>query len=132
MKEYILTQPYATMEEMLNSAEVGVYKEDLSNCLDEEYAIISRIGNRYDIFGNRIEKFAKNPFITKEIKKEETENTMKYAEIENLIDNEVNKAVSDVKATYEKEIENLKNHYQEEIANAKANAKNEIIEMLKS
>ena len=132
MKEYILTQPYSNMEEMLNSAEVGIYKEELSNCTDEEYAIISRIGNRYDIFGNKIENYAINPFITKEIKKEETETTMKYAEIETLIDNEIAKAITSVKAEYEKEIAEIKTHHEEEMALVKENIKAEIIAMLNS
>lgn len=132
MKEYILTQPYSNMEEMLNSAEVGIYKEELSNCTDEEYAIISRIGNRYDIFGNKIENYALNPFITKEYKKEETEITMKYAEIETLIDNEISKAVAEVKNMYEQEIAKINEHHNEEMALVKENIKAEIIEMLNS
>lgn len=132
MKEYILTQPYSNMEEMLNSAEVEIYKEELSNCTDEEYAIISRIGNRYDIFGNKIENYAINPFIKKEIKKEETETTMKYAEIETLIDNEIAKAVAEVKNMYEQEIEKINTHHNEEMALVKENIKAEIIAMLNS
>ena len=44
MKEFILSQPYNTLEEMLNSTEVCGYIEELKQCEIEQYAIISRIG----------------------------------------------------------------------------------------
>lgn len=137
MKEFALTQPYATTDEMINSAEVGVYKEELRCSNEEDYAIVSRIGNRYDLFGNKIERFAKNPFIAtteklsavQEIQKEE-QPIMKYAEIETLIDNEVAKAVAEVKSAYEQQIINLKAQHDAEIANVKENVKAELIARL--
>ena len=136
MKEFTLTQPYATTDEMINSAEVGVYKEELRCSNEEDYAIVSRIGNRYDLFGNKIERFAKNPFMAtteklsavQEIQKEEP--IMKYAEIETLIDNEVAKAVAEVKVAYEQQIINLKAQHDAEIANVKENVKAELIARL--
>ena len=65
MKEFVLTQPYANLEEMLNSAEVDVYKEELEQGNIEKYAIVSRIGNRYDLNGKKIEDFVKNPYLKK-------------------------------------------------------------------
>ena len=59
MKEFILTQPYTTIEEMVNSGELSVYKEELQQGNIEKYAIVSRIGNRYDIEGKKIELHAK-------------------------------------------------------------------------
>lgn len=137
MKEFTLTQPYATTDEMINSAEVGVYKEELRCSNEEDYAIVSRIGNRYDLFGNKIERFAKNPFMAttekfsavQEIQKEE-QPIMKYAEIETLIDNEVAKAVAEVKVAYEQQIINLKAQHDAEIANVKENVKAELIARL--
>ena len=137
MKEFALTQPYATTDEMINSAEVGVYKEELRCSNEEDYAIVSRIGNRYDLFGNKIERFAKNPFMAtteklsavQEIQKEE-QPIMKYAEIETLIDNEVAKAVAEVKVAYEQQIINLKVQHDAEIANVKENVKAELIARL--
>ena len=137
MKEFALTQPYATTDEMINSAEVGVYKEELRCSNEEDYAIVSRIGNRYDLFGNKIERFAKNPFMAtteklsavQEIQKEE-QPIMKYAEIETLIDNEVAKAVAEVKVVYEQQIINLKAQHDAEIANVKENVKAELIARL--
>lgn len=124
MKLFVLTQPYANLEEMLGSAEVGIYKEELQQGNIEKYAIVSRIGNRYDLNGNRIEDFADNPFLVKEdipvfcenTDKEILEDkTMKYLDIEKLIDAEVEKAVSEVKASYENEIEVLKQSHAQEI-----------------
>ena len=52
MKEFVLTQPYLSVDEMISSGEVAVYKDELQNCGDELYAIVSRTGKRYDLFGN--------------------------------------------------------------------------------
>lgn len=146
MKEFILTQPYGSLEEMLNSAEVGIYKEELQQGNIEKYAIISRIGNRYDLNGNKIEGFIDNPFFAKEdipasyceITNEDIikeagitvedflgGKTMKYFEIEKLIDAEVEKAVAECKAKYEEEIVKLKEQHDIELENVKANAKTE-------
>lgn len=144
MKEFVLTQPYGTMEEMLNSAEVGIYKEELQNSREEKYAIVSRIGNRYDLNGNRIENFARNPFLQKEEnvveeqradnahyieeKKEEVKD-MKYVEIEASIDKEIEKAIAEVKVAHEKEIANLKVQHGIELANLKARHVEELAEI---
>lgn len=146
MKEFILTQPYANLEEMLNSAEVGIYKEELQQGNIEKYAIVSRIGNRYDLQGNKIEDFVDNPFLVKEdipvsyckitnedmveeadIKVEEMleDKTMKYFEIEKLIDAEIEKAVANVKLQHEQEVAELKRFHEDELSTAKANAKAE-------
>lgn len=152
MKEFILTQPYATLEEMLNSAEVGIYKEELQQGNIEKYAIVSRIGNRYDLNGNKIEDFVYNPFLVKEdipvftcvkitnkdvIEKAGTTveefiggKTMKYFEIEKLIDDEIEKAVAECNAKHEQEIAELKKVHEDELATAKANAKAEAKEEL--
>lgn len=147
MFEFILTQPYANLEEMLNSAEVAVYKEDLQRGVYEKYAIVSRIGNRYDLEGNKIEGFVDNPFYKKQeievceeaktipvveaIKEKVLEEVnMKYFEIEKLIDAEVEKAVAECKAKHEQEIVELKEFHKAELANVKANAKAEAKEEL--
>lgn len=142
MKEFNLTQPYATLEEMMNSAEVAIYKEELQQGNIEQYAIVSRIGNRYDLNGNKVEDFAPNPFCHKEevveveapteIKEEkETEETsMKYLEIEALIDKEIEKAVAEVNAKYEQELSALKEKHAQELATAKAEVKAELIAKL--
>lgn len=145
MKEFILTQPYASLEEMLNSAEVAIYKEELEQGFIEKYAIVSRIGNRYDLDGNKIEDFADNPFIvsyteiTKEDVVEEADitveemlegKTMKYFDIEEMIDKEVEKAVEEVKAKYEEEIAKLKEQHAIELEKAKEDAKAELIAKL--
>lgn len=141
MKEFILTQSYGTLDEMLNSGEVAVYKEELMQGEITEYAIVSRIGNRYDIYGQKIENFALNPFYNQqevhnvttadeieEIKVEDKE--MKYSEIEVIIDNEIAKAVEQVKNEYEVKIAQLNEQHAIEIANAKAEAKAELIAKL--
>ena len=64
-----------------------------------------------------------------EIQKEE-QPIMKYAEIETLIDNEVAKAVAEVKVEYEQQIINLKAQHDAEIANVKENVKAELIARL--
>jgi hypothetical protein len=151
MKEFVLTQPYASLEEMLNSAEVAIYKEELEQGFIEKYAIVSRIGNRYDLNGNKIEDFVDNPFLVKEdipvsyceITKEDViedagvtveeflgGKTMKYCEIEVLIDNEIDKAVSLVKLEHEQEIAKLKEEHAQELAKAKEEAKAELIAKL--
>ena len=136
MKEFILTQPYANLEEMLNSAEVDVYKEELMQSDDDEYAVVSRIGNRYDLFGNKIEGFAKNPF-KKEVKIEEekTEDIdMRYMKIQEAIENEIAEAVMEEKVKHMQEIAQLKDEHQTEIeqvkVQAKEQAKAELIEKL--
>lgn len=152
MKEFILTQPYGNLEEMLNSAEVGIYKEELQQGNIEKYAIVSRIGNRYDLQGNKIEDFVDNPFLVKEdipvsyceitnedvVEEADTtieeilgEKTMKYVEIENLIDAEVEEAVAKVETKFKKEIITLKEQHAQELANAKAEAKAELLAKLK-
>lgn len=154
MKLFVLTQPYNSLEEMLNSAEVGIYKEELQQGNIEKYAIMSRIGNRYDIDGNKIEDFAENPFFAKSEKdvivscieitnKDVIEEagitveemlegeTMKYFEIEKLIDAEVEKAVESVKLQHEQDIAKLKALHEDELKNAKAEAKEELLAKLK-
>ena len=145
MKEFNLTQPYVSLEEMMNSGEVAVYKEELQQGNIEKYAIVSRIGNRYDLDGNRIEDFTNNPFLKKEeasvvykeaieekvIEKEILEvKDMKYFEIEKLIDAEVEKAIAEVKNAHEAEIANLKEIHAQELCNAKAEARAELIAKL--
>lgn len=137
MKEFVLTQPYASLDEMINSAEVAVYKEELQQGDIEEYAIVSRIGNRYDLDGNKIEGFATNPFCkvaeaSTEIKEEKvTEETgMKYIEIEKLIDAEIEKAVAEVNEKYEKELFALKEKHAQELATAKETVKAELLAKL--
>lgn len=138
MKEFVLTQPYGSLEEMLNSAEVSIYKEELMQGDIESYAIVSRIGNRYDLEGDKLVDFALNPFYNKiEIANETIEEekvlektNMKYFEIEKLIDAEVEKAVAECNAKHEQEIADLKAFHQDELANAKANAKAEILEKI--
>lgn len=158
MFEFFLTQPYASLEEMLNSAEVAIYKEELQRGTYEKYAIVSRIGNRYDLEGNKIEDFVDNPYFVKkedipvccekitneDIVKEAGVTvdkflggkTMKYFEIEKLIDAEVEKAVAELKAQHEQEIAELKATHEDEIAtvkiNAKAEAKEELLAKLNS
>lgn len=132
MKEFILTQSYSTIEEMLNSGEVAVYKDELKQGNIDEYAIVSRVGNRYDLQGNKIANHAKNPFLivvetVEEEKEIMEENKMKYVEIETLIDNEIEKAVAEVNARHEKELAELKEKYTVELENAKAAVKAEII-----
>lgn len=140
--EFFLTQSYSTLEEMLNSAEVGIYKEDLQRGTYEKYAIVSRIGNRYDLEGNKIEGFVDNPFIAKEdipvftcekitnedIVKEAGMTieefiggkTMKYPEVEAFIDEVVAKQIEGVKLAYEEDIAKLKEQHEQEIAELKA------------
>lgn len=134
MKEFVLTQPYASVEEMLNSAEVGIYKEELEQSGVEKYAIVSRIGNRYDLQGNKIEGFADNPFgvafVTLPFIEEKTEeNNMKYFEIEMLIDKEIEKAIEEAKVAHKKQLDELKAQHQVEIANLKAKHIEEMAEI---
>ena len=153
MKEFVLTQPYNSLEEMLNSAEVEIYMEELQQGFIEKYAIVSRIGNRYDLNGNKIEDFVDNPFLKQEkipvvcekitecdVIEEENINTeeiigeeiMKYFEIEKLIDVEIEKVVAEVKAQHNEEIAKLKEEHALELANAKEEAKAELLAKLNS
>ncbi len=127
MKEFILTQSYQSIDEMLNSGEMYVYKEELQTSEVKEYAIVSRIGNRYDIYGNKIVGYAYNPFIVEEKNETLEVNKMKYVEIEALIDKEIENAIADVTKKYEKDIEELKSKYEIEISKAKELAKEEIL-----
>lgn len=138
MIEFNLTQPYSNLEEMLNSAEVAIYKEDLQRGTYKKYAIVSRIGNRYDLQGNKIEDYVDNPFFVKEdipaftcekITNEEAGmtieefiggKTMKYPEIEAFVDGVVEKQVEGVKLAYEEEIAKIKAQHEQEIAELKA------------
>lgn len=151
MKEFVLTQPYGSLYEMLNSGEVAVYKEELQQGNIEKYAIVSRIGNRYDVSGKKIEDFAINPyyknlqkddvFVFDEIRREDViesveknkimEGTVvKYFEIEKLIDAEIEKAVLEVNEKYEKELAYLKEKHAQELANAKEQVKAELLAKL--
>ena len=130
MKEFILTQPYNSIEEMVNSGEMAVYVDELKQHSISKYAIVSRIGNRYDIHGNRIEGFIDNPFgvNVEELKTEGI--SMKYLEIEALIDAEVEKATAELKVKHEQEIESLKQVHELELANVKSQVKAEILAKL--
>ena len=134
MKDFVLTKPYSTIDEMLNSEEVTIFKEELKNGNFENYAIVSRTGKRYDLKGNKIDSFAKNPFFeqheeTTIIEKNQTEEQkeMKYVDIESLIDKEVAKAVEETRIMYEKEIENLKLQHANELISIKDKVKAEIL-----
>lgn len=160
MKEFVLTQSYATIEEMLHSGEVDVYRAELETGNIEKYAIVSRIGNRYDLNGNKIESLVDNPFCCKvevvnlpfvvnETKKEKVleETNMKYPEIEAFVDEVIAKQIEGVKLAYEEEIAKIKAQHEQEIAelkavhedelatakaNAKAEAKEELLAKLNS
>lgn len=136
MKEFRLTQSYATIKDMLNSEEVNNIKIELQENLNiAEYAIVSRIGNHYDLSGNKIAQYAHNPYfstveetsVVVEENKKQGETEMKYAEIEALIDNEIAKAVEEVNARHEQELAELKEKYTAELENAKEAVKAEII-----
>lgn len=124
MKEFILTQSYATIEDMENSDEMSIYNNELKQGDIEDYVVISRIGNRYDILGNKIDGLAKNPFYKN---KNMEGNKMKYVDIEALIDKEIENAVAEIKEQYEKEIAELKSQHENELANAKELVKAEIL-----
>lgn len=135
MKEFVLTQPYGNLEEMLNSGEVAVYKEELQQGNIEKYAIVSRIGNRYDLNGNKIENYAINPYCGSA----EVKEMIKYTEIEALIDKEVEKAVANEKALHEEAVATLEEKHKTEIeelkqqyANNLAEVKNEIRTVVKA
>lgn len=133
MKEFVLTQSYATIDEMINSDEVAIYKNQLAQSNEQEYAIVSRIGNHYDLYGSKIEGYAVSPFFKHQddvVEIKEEGEKMKYAEIEAFIDNEIAKAVEEVKVAYEKEIAELKENQAIELANAKEQAKAELIAKL--
>lgn len=152
MKEFVLTQSYGSIEEMLNSVEVAIYKEELQQGDIEKYAVVSRVGNRYDIDGNKIEDFVDNPFVeivekaplpyvVEAVEEKMEEKEMKYPEIEAFIDGVVEKQVEGVKLAYEEiiaklktqhaqEIAELKRVHEDELATAKENAKAEAREEL--
>lgn len=150
MKEFILTQPYSTIEEMLNSGEVAVYKEELEQGDIDKYAIVSRIGNRYDLNGEKIIESTKNPFYKKKeenvavnaeivivkedakIEEKMEDKSMKYCEIEMMIDKEIEKAVAKVNEKYENELSVLKETHAQELANAKYEVKAELLAKLNS
>lgn len=154
MKEFVLTKPYKTIDDMLNSDEVEIAKRELAQGIIKQYAIVSRKGNRYDLSGNKIENYVQNPFISTQcncdnsnflksfinIKKSE-EKSMKYLDIEKIIDKEIENAVekaniqhtqeiAKLKADHEKEIISLKEKYAIEIVKAKDTAKAELIAKL--
>lgn len=146
MKEFVLTQPYNSLEEMLNSGEVAVYKEELEQGNIEKYAIVSRIGNRYDLHGKKIDGYAENPYFKKKEKnvvknantkivKEDIvkeKDDMKYSEIEMFIDKEVDKAVEKVIEKHAKELAELNEKHAQELANAKYEAKAELLAKINS
>lgn len=139
MKEFVLTQPYGSLEEMLNSAEVAVYKEELEQGTIKQYAIVSRLGNRYDLNGNKVDGLVDNPFC-KEQKSVEVKD-MKYTEIEILIEKEIEKAVAitkvahaqelaTIKAQHDKDVAELNAKHIEELAEVQAKAKADLIAKL--
>lgn len=121
MKEFYLDEPYASIQDMLKGEEVAEFTEELKQGEIDQYAFVSRIGNRYDLDGKKIAGFSANPFFVGENKEEEQ--PMKYAEIEALIDEEIAKAVDKVKAECDEKVAEL-------IAKAKADAKAELIAKL--
>lgn len=125
MKEYVLTQSYPTINDMIESGEVKVYIDELKYGDIDKYAIVSRIGNRYNINGEKIVDFVQNPFFAEEAKKENIKEVtdMKYSEIETLIDNEIAKAVEAAIIEKDNEIAEIK-------AAAKEQAKAELIAKL--
>ena len=125
MKEYVLTQSYPTINDMIESGEVKVYIDELRCCDIDKYAIVSRIGNRYNINGEKIVDFVENPFFAEKAKKENIKEVtdMKYSEIETLIDNEIAKAVEAAMIEKDNEIAEIK-------AAAKEQAKAELIAKL--
>lgn len=140
MKEFILTQSYATIEEMINSDEMAIYIEELKTSKVEEYAIVSRTQKRYDINGNKIENFVKNPFIVEEIAANEPvieknvleENKMKYCEVESAIDKVVYDIIKQTNAKCFEEIEALKIAHENEISNLKEEYENQLINVKES
>lgn len=138
MKELKLTQSYSTIDEMLKSEEVEAFVSELEKGEIAEYAIVSRIGNRYDLDGKKIAQYAFNPYfsaadetsVTVEENKKQGENTMKYAEIETLINNEIAKAVAEVTEKYEKQFTELKEQHAQELANTKYEIRAELLAKL--
>ena len=135
MKEFILTQSYSNLNEMLTSGEVAVYKEELQQGTIKQYAIVSRIGNRYDLNGKKIDGYVVNPYTTEnqvfdaeedvcaEIEEKILEEvSMKYVEVEQFIDNAIAKAVEETKTVYESQLVELKENHEKEIAEIKAKA----------
>lgn len=150
MKEFVLTQSYGTIEEMVNSSELDVCRDELKQGIIQEYAIVSRIGNRYDIYGNKIEGFTQNPYLICQcqselndvllqdavncpickIEENKEESEMKYPEIEALIDEIVKSAIEGVKLAHAEEIAKLKEDHAVELVKAKEEAKAELIAKL--
>lgn len=138
MKEFILKQSYASIDEMLQSEELKEFVNELKQGDVDEYAIVSRIGNRYDLDGKKIAKYADNPYfattekiaVVVEGNKEQGENSMKYTEIETLIDNEIAKVVSEITARHDQELAELKEKHAQELANAKYEVRAELLAKL--
>lgn len=135
MKELKLIQSYSTIDEMLKSEEVKEFIQNLKKSDISEYAIVSRIGNHYDLDGKKIAQYAPNPYVTVCVNtetenKKQGENTMKYAEIETLINNEIAKAVAEVTEKYEKQFTELKEQHAQELANTKYEIRAELIAKL--
>ena len=62
MKSFQLEKPYENMDQMRKSEEMEKIVEQLKSENIDLYEVKSRIGNKYDIFGNPINGFAKNPY----------------------------------------------------------------------
>lgn len=139
MKEYVLTKPYPNTASMINGDEVGKVIESLMVGDVRSYAIVSRIGNRYDLSGNRIDGFAENPFYkpTEELQvveepqqeQEREEHNMKYVEIEALIDAEVEKAVAQIKQKHDAEIAEINAQHEAQVAEINERHATEIAEV---
>lgn len=112
MKEFTLKKSYETIEEMLNGDEAFEFLTELKKGDIDKYAIISRIGNRYDFNGNKIEDFSENPY--KKYNNAEDKN-MKYLEIEKIIDNEIEKEIEKVKIQHAQEIAQIKADHDREV-----------------
>lgn len=141
MKEFVLKKSYSTIDEMLKSEEVKAFVSELKQGNIDEYAIVSRIGNRYDLDGKKIAQYAPNPYfsiaeetsvVVEENKEQGEQNTMKYAEIEALIDKEIAKAIAEVNSKYEQELAELKEKHAQELANVKYEVRAELLAKLNS
>lgn len=139
MKQYVLTKPYATLEAMINSDEVARAKEELQKGEIKEYAIVSRIGNRYDLNANKILGYALNPYYQE--KTMEDKKDMKYTNIEAIIDQEIATAVekaniqhaqeiAKINADHEKEVIAIKEKHAADLVKAKDLAKAELLAKL--
>lgn len=127
MKEFNLTQSYTSVEDMVNSEEVASFKNELAQQNIDCYAIISHIGNRYDVFGNKISGYAQNPYLKlEEVKK------MKYDDIEKLVDTLIESAVATIRSEYEQKITALTAQHEKQLADAKEQAKVDLIAKLSS